>query len=138
MGDVFLDSGILIRHLRDLPKYPELIDQLADEGELFISSYTRLEIVRGMREFERNKTIRLLDSLVTIPMDSSIADYAGELIFTWRSRGISLGDADALIAASAIQLEIALATTNARHFPMSELAVWQADDVGKLQLWERD
>jgi predicted nucleic acid-binding protein len=137
MADVVLDSGILIRHLRNLPGYPELVDRLADEGVIYISSFTRLEIVRGMRKYERSKTFRLLDSIVTVPMDSAIADYAGGLIFAWRAKGISLGDADAVIASTAVHLETDLITTNARHFPMPELIVWQADEVGQLELWER-
>lgn len=136
MSDYLLDSGILIRHLRDRRGYPELVDRLTDEAEACISAITRLEIVRGMQERERRETFDLLDSLETIPMTSEIADLAGELIRSWRARGAILGDADAVITASALHKNLALVTTNAHHFPMKELTLYQADEEGHLALRE--
>jgi predicted nucleic acid-binding protein len=132
VSDYLLDSGILIRHLRDQRGYPELVDRLTDEAIVFISTYTRLEIIRGMRTHERQKTYELLDMLETIPVTAGVADLAGEFIRTWRERGATLGDADALIAASALDRGLTLVTTYARHFPMPELAVLQADEEGHL------
>ena len=132
VSDYLFDSGILIRHLRDQIGYPELVDRLTDDAEAYISAITRLEIVRGMQEHERRETFDLLDSLETIPMTREIADLAGELIRSWRVKGVILGDADALVAASALHVGAPLVTTNARHFPMPELAVFQADEVGLL------
>jgi predicted nucleic acid-binding protein len=85
-----------------------------------------------MQESERAETFKLLNSFENIPMTSEIADLAGELIRAWRVRGITLGDADAVIAASALHNNLALVTTNARHFPMPELAILQADEEGHL------
>lgn len=65
-------------------------------------------------------------------MTGEIADLAGELIRSWRSRGVILGDADAIIAAYALHDGLTLVTTNVRHFPMSELSVLQADETGEL------
>jgi len=132
MNDYLLDSGILIRHLRDQIGYPELTNRLMDEADVYISAMTRLEIVRGMLDRERGETFDLLDSLETIPMTAEIADLAGEIIRSWRARGAVLGDADAVIAASALHNNLALVTTNARHFPMPELVVLQADEEGAL------
>ena len=136
MTDHLLDSGILIRHLRDQRDYVALVDRLSDEGDLYIASFTRLEIVRGMRKRERQDTFDLMDSMFTLPMDNFIADQAGELIRSWRTSGITLGDADAVIAATALYYELDLVTTNARHFPMPELTVWQADEMGNLSIFE--
>jgi tRNA(fMet)-specific endonuclease VapC len=132
MRDNLLDTNILIRYLRRSPGYLDLIQQLGSRGELHISAITRLETVRGMRDHERDETFDLLDSFKTISMTGKIADLAGELIRSWRSRGVILGDADAVIAASAIKEDLTLVTTNARHFPMPELAVVQADEEGRL------
>lgn len=132
MSDYILDSGILIRHLRDQKGYPELVDRLTDKGDVYISAMTRLEVVRGMRDRERFSTFDLFDSLETLPVTAGVADLAGELIRSWRGRGITLSDADAIIAASAIHHGLALVTTNAKHFPMPELIVFQADEQGHL------
>jgi predicted nucleic acid-binding protein len=132
MSDYLFDSGILIRHLRNQPGYPELTDRLMDEADVHISAMTRLEVVRGMRERERGVTLGLFDSLQTIPVTGKIADLAGEFIRSWRERGVTLGDADAIIAATAIHHKLTLVTTNVRHFPMPELTVLQADEKGHL------
>jgi predicted nucleic acid-binding protein len=136
MSDHLLDTNILIRYLRKTSGYRDLLKTIGSKGWTYISVVTRLEIVRGMQERERKETFDLLDSLETIPMTIVIADMAGELIRSWRSRGITLGDADAIIAASALHEELALVTTNAKHFPMPDLVVYQADEHGKLTLRE--
>jgi len=132
MSDHILDSNILIRYLRKSPGYRDLLRTIGLKGRPYISAMTRLEIVCGMREHERQKTFDLLKSFETISMTAEIADLAGELIRSWRARGVVLGDADAVIAASALHNNLALVTTNARHFPMPELTVLQADEEGHL------
>jgi predicted nucleic acid-binding protein len=134
MSDYLLDTNILILYLRKTEGYYELLDTLATDDTLYISAMTRLEIIRGMHERERGDTFALLDSLETIDVTIEIADKAGELIRSWRAQGIILGDADALIAATALNHGLALVTTNGKHFPMSDLVVYQADKNGKLTL----
>jgi len=135
MADYLLDTGILIRHLRRCPGYRELVSRLAGEGDLYIASFTRLEVIRGMRDHEREATLALLNALLTVPLDVATADLAGEMTRTWRKRGVTLSGPDAVIAASALQCGAMLVTTNPRHFPMSELVVWQAGENGELTRW---
>jgi predicted nucleic acid-binding protein len=136
MSDYLLDTNILILYLRKTPGYYELLDTLAADDTLYISAITRLEIIRGMRDREREATFDILDSLETIEISIEIADKAGELIRTWRTQGVVLEDADALIAATALEHGLALVTTNAKHFSMPDLVVYQADNLGKLTLRE--
>jgi predicted nucleic acid-binding protein len=136
MTDYLLDSGILIRHLRGYKGYPELVERLTDEADICISVMTRFEVVRGMRDHERVTTFNLLESLDTIVVSNEIADTAGELVRSCRAKGITLGEADALVAATAMQHNLALVTTNAKHFSMHKMIVFEADDKGKLTLCE--
>jgi len=136
MSDYLLDTNILILYFRKTEGYRNLLDTLAKDDTLYISVMTRLEIVRGMHDRERKDTVDLLDSLETIDITIEIADQAGELIRSWRTRGMILGDADALIASTALNRGLALVTTNAKHFPMHDLVVYQADEYGKLTLRE--
>lgn len=136
MTDYLLDSGILIRHLRGYKGYPELVDRLTDDADIYISVMTRFEVVRGMRDHERETTFNLLESLGTIVVSNEIADVAGELVRSCRAKGITLGEADALVAATAMQHNLALVTTNAKHFSMHKMIVFEADDKGKLTLCE--
>ena len=129
MTDRLLDSGILIRHLRKLPGYRGFLRSMALEGHLYISAITRLEIVRGMREHERQDTIELLDSMIILPVDDYIADLAGDWIRTWQSKGVRLGYSDAVNAALAYTFEIDLVTTSPQHFPM------HVDEDGQITRW---
>lgn len=136
MSDYLLDSGILIRHLRDYKGYPDLLVRLTDEADILISVVTRFEVVRGMRDREREATFNLLASLDTVVMTNEIADRAGDIIRSGRARGFIHEDADAIIAATAIQHNLALVTTNAKHFSMHNLVVYEADERGSLTLRE--
>jgi hypothetical protein len=136
MSDYLLDTNILIRYLRKTEGFRDLILSLVADSWLCISAITRFEVIRGMHEREHEATLTLLNSLETLVISAEIADMAGEFLRRWRSRGRTFDDADALIAATAFHHELALVTTNAKHFPMPDLVVFQADDKGKLTLKE--
>lgn len=136
MTDYLLDTNILIRCLRKSNGYRELLTTLAASDWLTISAMTRFEIIRGMRDHEREATFNLLNSLETLVVSADIADMAGEIVRTGRTKGFSHEDADAIIAATAIQQNLALVTTNAKHFSMHNLIVYEADKVGKITLRE--
>lgn len=135
MAHTLLDTGILIRLLRRNNAYERLLVDLSAERDLYIPAFTRIEIIRGMRDHEHDKTYNLLDSFLTIPLDTPVANLTGELIRTWKLNGVTLHEADATIAATALHHDLELVTTNAKHFPMAELTVWQADMMGTLQRW---
>jgi hypothetical protein len=58
---------VLIRHLRSHQPTTDLLATLALEGQVGIATISRTEIVEGMREHERESTLRLLDSLISYP-----------------------------------------------------------------------
>lgn len=134
MNDYLLDTNILIQCFRKAAGFLELMASLARDDVLYISAMTRLEVVRGMQDREREETYNLLNSIETLVVSADIADKAGELIRTWRKQGVILEDVDALIAATALHHKLAVVTTNAKHFPMPDLVVFQADERGKLTL----
>ena len=121
MTDYLLDSSVLILHLRERPEITALLTQWGKEGALCISVVTRTEILAGMRPHEEEHTMELLGSLENLPVDEATADQAGRLIYQYARRGIQLSFPDALIAATALHHDLTLATTNSKHFPMSDL-----------------
>ena len=127
MADYLLDSNILILHLRERPEITALLTRWGKEGTLYISVATRTEIVAGMRPHEEERTLELLDSLENLPVDEAIADRAGRLIYQYARQGIQFSFADALIAATALEHDLTLATTNSKHFPMPELRLYSPD-----------
>ena len=65
----------------------------------------------------------LLDALRSLAVGPSVADRAGRLIYEYAREGIQFSVPDALIAATAIEHELTLVTTNPGHFPIPELDV---------------
>jgi len=124
MDDYLLDSNILIFHLRDNPEATALLAQWGAKGSLFISVATRTEILAGMRPHEEETTMALLDSLISLPVDVAIADRAGRMIYQYARQGITFSFADAVIAATALQHDLTLATGNSKHFPVPDLRVY--------------
>lgn len=132
MSDWLLDTGIIILHLRDRPPFQGLLRTLALQNNLWIASITRVEVISGMREHERQRTTLVLNSLQSHALDAATADLAGELMRGWRSRGHTLHVPDVVIGASALHLGAALVTTNPRHFPFDGLRVYGLDGQGNL------
>jgi predicted nucleic acid-binding protein len=121
MADFLLDSDVVIWHLRGNARVVELVLALARRGRIGLSAITRAEILLGMREPERELTLRFLDSCETLPVMAATADRAGEIFRGLRSQGITLALPDALIGATALLTSIPLYTCNPRHYPMPEL-----------------
>jgi predicted nucleic acid-binding protein len=121
MADLLLDSDLVIWHLRGRASIVELVLALARKGRLGLSAITRAEILLGMREPERELTLRFLDSCETLPVMAATADRAGEIFRAFRNQGITLSLPDALIGATALLASIPLYTCNPRHYPMPDL-----------------
>lgn len=123
MADYLLDSNVLILHLREDPEVVDSLTRWATQHELHISVVTRTEILAGMRPREERQTINLVNSLTNLTVDRFIADRAGRLIYDYTRRGFQVSFADALIAATALEHDLTLVTTNIQHFPMLERRV---------------
>ena len=128
MADYLLDSNVLILHLRERPEITALLTQWGKEGTLYISVATRTEILAGMRPHEEERTMELLDSLENLPVDEATADHAGRLIYQYARQGIQFSFPDALIAATVLQHDLTLATTNPKHFPVPDLRLHPLDE----------
>ncbi len=120
---VVLDSTVLIDYLRGRPAV-DRVRQLKSQGDLPATTAINVEeIVRGLREPEVNAARRLFRGLVIVPIDEVVAWQAG----SWRRRfnelGVTLFQADCLIAAAVHRHSGVLCTGNPKDFPMSEVSV---------------
>jgi predicted nucleic acid-binding protein len=113
---VLLDTSIIIDILRGSQPALEYARRLTEPPTC--SEITRVEVLRGLRSDERRATERLFGTLRWAPVDESVARRAGELGRRYRRSHRGLATADLIIAASAIELGLELATLNVRHFPM--------------------
>jgi predicted nucleic acid-binding protein len=98
-----IDTDILIDHLRGHRRFQTRGRPVA------YSVVTRAELFAGTDEPDRVGD--LLDALEEIPVYRAIAELSGTIR---KQRGIDV--ADALIAATAVTLDLPLMTRNRRHF----------------------
>ncbi len=120
---LLLDSTVLIDHLRGRGAADRL-EALSRAGDLLTTTAINVEeVVRGLRKAEEEAADRLFAGLVVLPIGLAEGRQAG----TWRrefaTRGITLSQADCLIAAAAIIAGASLATGNPKDFPMPGLEV---------------
>jgi len=118
MNHYLLDTNVLVFHLRGEHNVPALLDRWSQSHELYISTATWVEILAGMHPREEEATIHLLHSLTTISVNQFIADRAGRMIYTHARKGFQVTFPDALIAATALEHDLTLVTSNSKHFPM--------------------
>jgi predicted nucleic acid-binding protein len=120
-----VDTDIIINFLRGYEITRQLLNNWAEEGLLAVSAVTHLEVYYGMKSSEEPATEAFLNGLQSIPVDVYIARQAGQLLSKIRSRGVTVGIADAIIAATTLQLDVPLLTNNIGHYPFAGLKVIQ-------------
>ena len=79
------------------------------------------ELHRGVRESEAAAVRMLVDGLRLAPLGRREGELAGRWRQEFAARGMTLSQADCLIAAAAAGVGATLATGNPRHFPMEGL-----------------
>ncbi len=119
----FVDTDVAIDFLRRCDYAQKLLEHWAGEGLLAISTLTHLEIYQGMRASEEGATKAFLDGLMSVVVDVPIARRAGRMLGEPRSKGLTIGIADAIIAATALQFGVPLLTNNVGHYPFPDLKV---------------
>ena len=123
----YIDSDVLIWHLRGESKAGAFLKRIRDSGEfeLWIGALQRAEIVFFMRPEEVVSTEFLLSHFETAPVDAKIVDKAGTLFRKWNpSYGIDVNDA--LLAATAMETGGRIFTLNIKHYPMDGLSIKKA------------
>lgn len=111
-----VDTDVLIDYLRGTPGAVKFLEAQAGEA-LAISAMSVAEIYAGARPEEKPGIADFLRLFDCIAIDPDIARRGGALRQQYRaSHGTGL--ADALIAATAVELDLRLATLNVRHYPM--------------------
>jgi predicted nucleic acid-binding protein len=121
---ILLDTTVLIDVLRGRPRTVERLTALRHHGDVpFTTPISVEEIHRGLRETERVAAIRLFDGLRIAPIGRLEGVQAGDWRRDHASAGVTLAQADCLIAAAAVAIGVPLATGNPKDFPMHELKV---------------
>jgi len=123
----YIDSDVLIWHLRGERKALELLKRLRDDEQfdLWIGAMQRAEVVFFMRPAEESSTLLFLAQYQTASVDQQIIDKAGEIYRKWNPRsGTDVNDA--ILAATVLRTGGQIYTLNTKHYPLPEVAVQRA------------
>jgi predicted nucleic acid-binding protein len=119
-----LDTTVLIDALRGRPAADRLRRMRAAGDDVpHVCPINIEEIIRGLRRGEEERVRRFVDGLRIAPIGRAEAERAGRWRRDFASRGVTLSQADCLIAAAAAGVGAVLTTGNPKHFPMQEVVV---------------
>ena len=119
-----LDTDVIIWHLRGHEPTEGLLQAIEGEQPLGCSAMSVFEVWSGVRPREEEGTRRFLEALYQIPASGPVALAAAEYWRDFRRRGVTLGRADALIAATVRVFDLTLVTYNRDHYPMDDIALY--------------
>jgi predicted nucleic acid-binding protein len=115
---VLVDTSVIIDYLRGDSGAEEILESQRMAAPLHASEITRLEVLAGMRPDEERGTRTFLSIFIWHPLDTLIAERAGELGRRWLASHHTIDSADLAIAATALVAGCELLTRNVKHFPM--------------------
>jgi predicted nucleic acid-binding protein len=122
VGNVLLDTSVVIDLARGRSSAATRLQGVRDAGDLPCTcAVVVLEVWRGRRSDEEPGLETLLRSLRALPITVDAGIRGAEWQAEYRARGVTLEDADVLIAGVAISTGARLATANVRDFPMPGL-----------------
>jgi predicted nucleic acid-binding protein len=113
---IVADTDVLIDFLAGVEP---LASRVAGEIEagLATTAVSRFELRAGARTPRQERAVsRLLEGLLTLPLDPTAADRAAVVRRSLEKAGIGIGMADSLIAGIALAHGARLMTRNRRHF----------------------
>lgn len=121
LPQVVLDTDILSSIMRQNPVVISKARAYLDEhGQFTLSIITRYEILRGLRAKGATQQAMVFDRLcarsIILPLSGEAVVKAAEIYADLSYRGELIGDADILIAASALVHGLGVITNNENHF----------------------
>jgi predicted nucleic acid-binding protein len=120
---LLLDTTVLVDALRGRDAATRLRGLHNTDEVPWICAVNVEEVMRGVREHERGATMRLLRGLHLAPLGRAEGVRAGDWRRDFASKGVTLSQADCLVAAAAVGIRARLATGNPKDFPMPEIEV---------------
>src|SRR5438552_18402617 len=121
MSRLLLDSTVLIDALRGRAAAPRLAGLRRVGTEPWVCAISIEEIWRGIRPREEAVARRLFNGLRVAPLGISEGLKAGASRREYARRGVTLNQADCLIAVAPVGVGPGLATANVRDVPAAGL-----------------
>ena len=134
MTEALLDTDILSFYFKGNVKIIERVKAyLKEYDQLNLSIITYYEIIGGLKFKGANTQLKEFEEFVDnnniIHISEGSAQIAGDIYANLRTKGITIGTSDILIAGIAIESDLTLVTNNERHF--------EAIPELKIENWKR-
>lgn len=110
---ILCDTNIIVDYFRNDFDICQELDQIGF-NRLAISAVTEAELYQGMYKKEIRSTKELINKFAIIHIDKSISQRFTQLLFEYFGGRILIGDA--IIAATALDLDLQLYTRNKKDF----------------------
>ena len=123
MARLLLDSTVLIDALRGTETTSRVAALRRTGIEPWVCAISVEEIWRGVRAHEEVGVRRLFNGLRLAPLGVAEGIRAGGWRREFAERGVTLHQADCLIAAATVGIGASLATANVEDFPMDDVPV---------------
>lgn len=129
---ILLDTDILSAMMRNDPKVIAKVKAYREQHQsLLFSIISRYEILRGLKTKRADTQLQIFETFcqtnTIIPITDKIMRQASDVYAELHNRGLILGDANVLIAATALVHGYTLATINPvtyQHIEGLRLAAW--------------
>ena len=121
LSKVVLDTDILSAIMRrQSTVIPTARAYLREHHQFHFSIITQYEILRGLKAKDANRQTATFENFcsrnIILPLSEETISKAAEIYADLYKRGELIGDADILIAASAMVHGLGVVTNNERHF----------------------
>jgi len=124
MAEYLLDTTIIIDHLRGDKKVNSYLEEIGNRGDIAGCCCINItETYTGMKDKEKEKTDKFIESLYYFEVTKEIARLAGTLKQKYVKKGKTLATTDVIIAATAIAYGLILITKNVKHYLLPELVI---------------
>ncbi len=124
-----VDTSVIVDFLRGRSYAAQLIREIAKEGEIGISAVSHAEIFAAVQPEVETVTGDVLDGFTSFDVTPALARRAGALLNQARSRGDQADIGDAVIAATAIELDVPLVTPDIDRYPFPGLNLVRAREA---------
>lgn len=122
MTEYLLDTTIIIDHLRGDKKVSSFLEEIGIRGDTAGCCCINItETYTGMKDREKEKTDKFIESLYYFTVTKEIAKLAGVLKQKNAKKGRTLATSDVIIAATALTYGLILVTKNVKHYPFNDL-----------------
>jgi tRNA(fMet)-specific endonuclease VapC len=116
-GLIVADTDAVIDFFSGRAPLASAVRALIESGRLAVTAVTVFELYAGITGLKRLQELeKFLDLIPVLPLSAAEGEIAGRLYTRLKSRGITIGNQDLLIAATVLALGLTLLTRNVDHF----------------------